>query len=410
MKSLRVVLPWVCVFAAVEAKEEEAVTSSITGNIHRPAQVEATPERLAKLKIAKGFSIAVFARGLEAPRMMAPTPEGRLYVTRRGEKGGVMMLEDKEGDGSAGEAVEVLKLPHVHGIAIKEGRVYLSTVREIYSAPIEKDGRFGKLQKLYDDLPDAGQHPNRTLGFNPQGKLFLSVGSTCNAAPEPNPESATLLGIATDGSGRKIFASGLRNTIGFDWHPKTGKLYGMDHGIDWLGDDSQREELNELKEDKKYGWPFVFEEGKANLADNPKETTGMTWEEYAESCEPSVLSTTAHSAPMALLFPSGKSFPADFAGDALVTLHGSWNRGTPSGYSVVRLRFKDGKPQEFEDFATGFCDGKEQFGRPCGLVEWKDGSILMSDDGGGLIYRISNSAKEDENKVLQPLPAGAEKS
>ncbi|WP_367870953.1 sorbosone dehydrogenase family protein [Luteolibacter sp. Populi] len=392
------------------AGADKAVTATMTGHVNRPAELDPTPERLAKLKIGKGFTLAVFAKDLEAPRMMATTPDGRVYVTRRGEKGDVLLLEDKDGDGTAEVPRTVLKLPHVHGIAIQDGTVYVSTVREIYSAEIGKDGSFGELKKLYDDLPDAGQHPNRTLGFSPEGKLFLSVGSTCNAAPEPNKESATMLEIATDGSKRTIHASGLRNTIGFAWHPESGKLYGMDHGIDWLGDDSQKEELNELKEGKKYGWPFVFEDGKANPARSPEETEGMTWEEYAKECEPSLLTTTAHSAPMALIFPSTKSFPKDFAGDALVTLHGSWNRGTPSGYAVMRLRFKDGAPAEFEEFVSGFCDESGQFGRPCGLVEWKDGSVLMSDDGGGMIYRISNSAKEDEKKVLDPIPAGAEKS
>ena len=392
------------------AEKEKAVTDTITGHVNRPAELDPTPERMAKLKIGKGFTLAVFAKDLEAPRMMATTPDGRVYVTRRGEKGDVLLLEDNDGNGTAEAPRTVLKLPHVHGIAIKDGTVYLSTVRELYSAPIGKDGSFGELRKLHDDLPDAGQHPNRTLAFSPEGKLFLSVGSTCNAAPEPNKENATLLEIATDGSKRTIHASGLRNTIGFAWHPESGKLYGMDHGIDWLGDDSQKEELNELKEGKKYGWPFVFEDGKANLARSPKETEGTSWEEYAKTCEPSVLTTTAHSAPMALLFPSGKNFPKNFAGDALVTLHGSWNRGTPSGYSVVRLRFEDGEPAEFEGFVSGFCDESGQFGRPCGLVEWKDGSVLMSDDGGGVIYRISNSEKEGEKKVLDPIPAGAEKS
>jgi glucose/arabinose dehydrogenase len=379
-------------FAMVAGLRGETLpfTARVEGNIFRPAELEPSAARMAKLKVAEGYAIAVFARDLKQPRMMATTPDGRVYVTRRGEDGEVLMLADKNGDGLAEEATPVLKLPHVHGIAIRDGTVYLATVREVYSAPLKADGSIGELTTLYKDLPDAGQHPNRTLRFGPSGTLYLSVGSTCNAALEPNPESATILELKADGSGRKIHATGLRNTIGFDWHPGTLRLYGMDHGIDWLGDDTQREELNELKPGKNYGWPFVFEDGKPNPADNPKEKTGMSWEEYARTCEPSLLSTTAHSAPMALLFPSGKHFPEDFNGDALVTLHGSWNRGEPSGYKVVRLRFENEQPVKFEDFVTGFYEVSEkgQFGRPCGLVEWNDGTILMSDDGGGVIYRI----------------------
>jgi len=370
-------------------------TASYQGNIFRPIKLDATDARIAKLKVADGFTVSVFARDLDAPRMMATTPEGNVYVTRRGEKGDVLLLTDKDGDGMAEEPRTVLQLPHVHGIAIRDNTVYLTTVREVYSAPIKEDGMFGELKKLYSDLPDAGQHPNRTLGFSPDGTLYLSVGSTCNAAPEPNKENATLIEIMKDGSGRKIFASGLRNTIGFAWHPETRRLYGMDHGIDWLGDDSQKEELNELKQGKQYGWPFVFEEGKPNPADNPLETTGLTWEAYASESEPSILTATAHSAPMAILFPSAKQFTGDFTGDALVTFHGSWNRGQASGYSVMRLRFDEGRPVKFENFITGFYidEEKGQFGRPCGLVEWKDGTVLMSDDGDGLIYRISQAPK-----------------
>ncbi len=373
----------------------EPVKSKITGNLNRPEQLEATDGRIKTLKVADGFALSVFAKDLGEPRMMAATPDGKLYVTRRGEKGDVLLIEDTDGDHKADKSRTVLKLPHVHGIAVRDGTLYLATVRELYSAKILEGGEPGELKRIYDDLPDAGQHPNRTMAFSPEGKLYLSVGSTCNAAPEPNKESATLLEIATDGGERRIHCSGLRNTIGFGWHPGTGKLYGMDHGIDWLGDDSQKEELNELKEGAKYGWPFVFEEGKANLADDPKETTGLSWEEYAKTCEPCVLTATAHSAPMALLFPSTEQFPKDFGGDALVTFHGSWNRGEPSGYSVMRLRFEGGKPVKFEPFIEGFYRAEEegQFGRPCGLVESKDGSVLMSDDGAGVIYRI---AKEGE--------------
>ncbi|MCW1885949.1 PQQ-dependent sugar dehydrogenase [Luteolibacter flavescens] len=374
---------------AEEAKEP----ATITGSVNRPPLVPASEERMASLKVADGFTVTVFAKDLGKPRMMAVSPEGRVYVTRRGEDGDVIMLQDKDGDGLAEEPITVLKLPHVHGIAIREGIAYLAAIREVHTAQIREDGTFGPLQKLYTDLPDAGQHPNRTIGFGPSGSLYLSVGSTCNAAPEPNPESATMLELQTDGKGRRIHATGLRNTIGFAWHPETLRMYGVDHGIDWLGDDSQGEELNEIKSGKNYGWPFVFENGKPNPARDPKEDIGKTWEAYAKECEPSLMTLDAHSAPMAMIFPSAKQFPEDFHGDALVTLHGSWNRSEPSGYKVVRLRFKNGEPQAFEDFVTGFyLEGdKAHFARPCGLAEWTDGTILMSDDSGGVIYRIWHS-------------------
>ena len=396
---MKIPLAMLALLVPAEAQEEKDPVT-ITGSVFRPPLVPASEERIAALKVAEGFTVTVFAKDLGSPRMMAVSPEGRVYVTRRGENGDVLMLQDKDGDGLAEEPKPVLSLPHVHGIAIREGTVYLAAIREVYSAQLREDGSFGPLQKLYGDLPDAGQHPNRTLGFGPSGTLYLSIGSTCNAAPEPNPESATLVELKTDGKGRRIHATGLRNTIGFAWHPETLRMYGVDHGIDWLGDDAQGEELNEIKAGKNYGWPFVFEDGKPNPARDPREHTGKSWAAYAKDCEPSVLTLDAHSAPMAMLFPSTQQFPESFHGDALVTLHGSWNRSKPSGYKVMRLRFKNGKPEAFEDFIAGFyLEGdKSHFARPCGLAEWTDGTVLMSDDSGGIIYRIWHSKKALEVK------------
>jgi len=392
MKSRPLLLPLFAATLALTAQAaEQPTTATMQGHIFKPAQLAPTPERVAKLKLPAGFKIEIFAEKLDKPRMIAVAPNGDLYVTRRGEKGDVLLLRDADKDGKAEPPQTVARIPHVHGIALREGKLYLAAVRELYVAAIKPDGTLDEPKKLYDDLPDAGQHPNRTLAFSPNGELYLSVGSTCNAAPEPNPESATMLKVKTDGSGRTIFATGLRNTIGFAWHPEDGALHGMDHGIDWLGDDAQREELNVLKEGKKYGWPFVFENGQRNPADNPKETTGLTWEEYAKTCEPPVLTATAHSAPMALLFYTGTQFPKEYRGAAFVTFHGSWNRSEPSGYKVAHVRVEDGKPAAFEDFITGFLvqEDKAQFGRPCGLALAPDGSLFLSDDGGGVIYRIS---------------------
>ena len=382
----------------ISLAQEKPVTAEPGGKIFRPAELKATAERQAKLKLPPGFALSVFAENLGKPRMLAVAENGQVYVTRRGPEGDVLLLRDADGDGKAEAPVVVSRIPHVHGIALRENTLYLAAVRELYRAKIKADGTLEEPQQLIRDLPDAGQHPNRTLAFSPKGELFLSVGSTCNAAPEPNPENATMLVVKTDGSRREIFASGLRNTIGFDWHPPTGELFGMDHGIDWLGDDGNREELNHLQRAKKYGWPFVFEDGRDNPGDNPKKHTGMTWEEYAKACENPARTYTAHAAPMALHFYKGKAFPEDYRNSAFVTFHGSWNRGQASGYNVSLIKFgKDGKPiGEFTDFLTGFYIEAEkgQFGRPCALAEMPDGSLLLSDDGGGIIYRIRYEGKK----------------
>ncbi|MDQ3120236.1 MAG: PQQ-dependent sugar dehydrogenase [Verrucomicrobiota bacterium] len=383
----------VCLFASASApaQKQPKLEQNFSNHIFRPAEEKPDDKLIAGLKLPGGFKISKFADDLEKPRMLAVAPNGDVYVTRRDPLNDVWLLRDTNGDGTADERKQVAQIKDVHGIALRDGKVYLAATRELFVADILPDGTFGSTKALYNDLPDAGQHPNRTLAFDKTGELFLSVGSTCDACWEPNKENATMLLVKTDGSGRAIFATGLRNTIGFDWHPKTGELWGMDHGIDWLGDDSQKEELNRIEEGKKYGWPFVFEDGKRNPADNPQEYLKISWDEYARQCEPPGLTYDAHSAPMALLFYTGSQFPEQYRESAFVTFHGSWNRNKPSGYKVMHLKFKDGKPEAFENFLTGFLikNDTAQFGRPVGLAMAKDGALLVSDDSGGGIYRIS---------------------
>ena len=244
--------------AAAQDKQPAAV--QIVGHVLKPKKLELTKDQIAKLKVPDGFKLEVFADGLLDPRALAVGDDGTLYATRR-NVGDVVMLKDEDGDGKAEVVKTVASRPDMHGIAIDGKKVYLVTIKELYVADIKDDGTFGELTRLIDDLPDAGQHPDRTIAMGPDGMLYLSVGSTCNACDERNPENATMLQVKPDGSARKIFASGLRNTIGFAFEPGTGALYGMDHGIDWLGDDEQPEELNFIEHGKKYGWPFIYGKG-----------------------------------------------------------------------------------------------------------------------------------------------------
>jgi glucose/arabinose dehydrogenase len=221
--------------------------------------------------------------------------------------------------------------------------------------------------------------------------LYISVGSTCNACDETGPEHATILRAKPDGTARVIYASGLRNTIGFAWHPSTRELWGMDHGIDWLGDDDQPEELNRLAQGKQYGWPYIYADGKHNPQDEPPGDISM--EQWARMSEPPVLLYTAHSAPMQMVFYSASQFPAEYRGSAFVAMHGSWNRNPPSGYEVVRIRFEAGRPVAIEPFLTGFLVDQGgsygAIGRPVGLAVARDGSLLVSDDMNGVIYSVS---------------------
>ena len=285
----------------------------------------------------------------------------------------------------------VARRPQMHGIALDGTKVYLVTVKELFVAERKADGTFGPLQRVIDDLPDAGQHADRTVAVGKDGMLYLSVGSTCNACDESNAENATMLRIKPDGSARTVYASGLRNTIGFAFHPSTNALFGFDHGIDWLGDDDQGEELNEIVEGHQYGWPYIYADHKRNPQDEPP--GGITMEQWDRMSTAPLLLHTAHAAPMQMVFYQGTQFPQEFRGDAFVALHGSWNRKPPSGYEVGRVRFQDGKPVKIETFLSGFLvslgpDRWGAIGRPFGLATMPDGSLLVGDDLNGVIYRV----------------------
>lgn len=368
--------------------EGDMISASMEGHIFKPALVDATDERVKTLKVPAGFIVTKFAENLGKPRMIAVSDKGLVYVTNRDE-GTVTLLRDTDKDGKADENKLVAKRDKMHGITIHNNKMYLITVEDVFTTDIKNDGTLGDLKMIMQGLPDGGQHANRTIAIGPDNMLYVSIGSTCNACEETREESATMVQAKLDGTDKKIFAKGLRNTIGFDWHPQTKELFGMDHGIDWLGDESQKEELNKIEKDENYGWPYVFEKGKPNLADTPPQ--GQTFEEYAKKTKFAELTYKAHSAPMSMKFYTGTQFPAGYKNSAFVAMHGSWNRAEPSGYNVVRLKFENGKPTGFEDFLSGFLvDGnKSQFGRVVGIAQHTDGSLLVTDDNNGVVYRVA---------------------
>ncbi len=356
-----------------------------------PAKKEFSEELLNQLNVPQGFSVTVFAEDLENARIIAVTDEGHIYTTRR-EQGAVALLRDSNGDGRADEVTDVVTgKDHVHGLAVYENRLYMVTNKELYRAEIKKDGTLEKPEQLRDDLPDGGQHPNRTIGFCPEGKLYISVGSTCNDCDEPRDEHATLLRMDIDGSNQEIFAKGLRNTIGFGWHPETGELWGFDHNSDGRGNDTPPEQLNHIQEGKHYGWPWVYGNREIDYFTPEPPPNKMSRKEFSETTEPMILGYQAHSAPMQWTYYTGDRFPSEFRNDAFVAMRGSWNRYPPVGYEVVRIRFDNGRPQSIEPFITGWLtdNGKAHFGRLVGLAEHPDGYLLLCDDSNGIMYRIA---------------------
>lgn len=392
--------------ATCKAQQGDGTNVGYTVHVFKPAKVEATPQRIAQIKAPPGFKVTAFAKGLKNARIVAVAPDGTIYVSRR-DQGDVLMLKMNAAGESEAPPVTVANRSGAHGLAIHDGKLYLATVKQVFVADILADGRLGPLQMLIKDLADAGQHADRTLAFGPDGQLYISIGATCNACNEDNPENATIVRASPDGKSRSIFATGLRNTIGFDWNPTTGELWGLDNGIDFLGDEAQPEELNKIELGKQYGWPHIYGDGGINPQSTPP--GGITKDEWKARSTPMVLGYTAHAAPMQLIFYTGAMFPKEYQGDAFATFRGSWNRAKASGYEIVRIRFANGQPQAFEPFVTGFLtdNGRTHIARPVGLAMARDGSLLMADDANGVIYRVAYQGQGSQpSETAKSVPAG----
>jgi glucose/arabinose dehydrogenase len=384
----------VCVFALTAASialaQEQKLPQGVdvSSSTFRAERRDFREEYLSRLQAPAGFKVSVFASGLGKPRMIVVAEDGTVYITRRGSD--VVALKDTDGDGKSDAMKIVLQdFPQVHGIALRGNQVYLAAPAEVWISERSDDGSLSAPRKVADGLPNGGQHSSRTLGIGPDDMLYINVGSTCNNCIEVNKESATMQRMAVDGKSRATFAKGLRNTLGFSWHPQTHEMWGMDHGTDFLGNDVPPEELNHLVQGKDYGWPRCF--GQQRIDPTRDQPEGMTREQFCAKTEPAALDFPAHSSPLGFVFYTGSQFPAEYRNDAFVALHGSWNRNPPSGFKVVRVKFENGKPTRYEDFITGFTleNGAAQFGRPTGLAIAKDGALLMSDDSNGVIYRVS---------------------
>ena len=354
--------------------------------------IDFKPEMLKLLKVPSGWEISLAASGLGKPRMLYTSPQGNVYVTRR-DAGDVLMLQNRDGDAKFDELKAVLaNFKGVHGITMKDNWMYLCNSNEVRRYPVKPDGTLDVIagQTLIKDLPDGGQHPNRTMDFGPDGKLYISVGSLCNDCKESDKETAVMLRVDPATWSRKVYASGLRNTIGFDWHPVTKELWGVDNGGDAKGSEWPPEEVNQIKEGGNYGYPLAY--GKREVDKSREDPAGNTKEEVVKTTEPSVLELTAHMAPIGFtFFRNATNIPTDWSGDGLVAWHGSWNAEKPVGFKVQRIRFQNGVAVGAEDFLTGFLQGRGRFGRPAGITVTKEGVVYISDDGSGNIYAIKKT-------------------
>lgn len=337
-----------------------------------------------------GFHISEFAK-VDAPRMLVFSPGGVLLVSDSAS-GEVLALPDPKKTGKADRSVTLLAgLNEPHGIAFHQGQLYVAENDKVRRYDWDETNLKATNPRQLIDLPKGGGHSTRSIVIH-GGKMYVSVGSTCNVCIEKDPRRAAVLESNLDGTGQKVFAKGLRNAVGIAVNPTTDTVWATVNGRDWLGDDLPPEVIVDLgKNGGDFGWPYCY--GK-QVPD--REFTKPGDDRCAKTIPPKV-EMQAHSAPLGLAFYTGSMFPEEYRGNIFVAFHGSWNRKQPTGYKVVRVKLDaQGQPAGgAEDFITGWLqipgDGKKSkwMGRPAGVAVGPDGSLYITDDGAGEIYRVT---------------------
>lgn len=359
-----------------------------TESAHNPPRMIWQPEDAA-LRLPPGFGIELFAGDIRNPKQMVEAPNGDVLVTEA-HGGQVLLLRG----GQRFVLLDGLERPA--GLALSKTHLYVgqtgSVVRYPYAAG---QTRISAAPERIGDVPPRGyrEHWTRYLMLSPdEKKLYVTVGSQTDADVEPDPRRGTILEIDLATNKSRIYASGLRNATGLAFHPKTRQLWATVNERDGLGDDLVPDFVTSVRENGFYGWPYAY------AGTNPDPRNAAKRPDLVKAAiAPDVL-IQAHSASLGIAFYDGAMFPAEYRGDAFVALHGSWNRSKRTGYKVIRIRFKDGKPAGgYDDFLTGFMLGEDQpevWGRPVSVLVRRDGSLLVSDDGGGKIWRVTYTSPD----------------
>jgi glucose/arabinose dehydrogenase len=339
---------------------------------------------LEKIKLPKGFSISVYAE-VEGARSMVMSPSGTLFVgTQR--SGMVYAVKDTDGDHKADKKWTIASgMNNPNGVAVKNGALYVAEISKVTKfSDIEKNlANPGKGDVLYDKFPTVWAHGWKYIAFGPDGKLYVPVGVPCNIC-EPTGLHGAIYRMNDDGTGLEKYVSGIRNSVGFTWHPITKDLWFTDNGRDMMGDDVPPDELNTApKAGMHFGYPFYH----AGTIKDPE--FGGT-HEASEFTAPAQ-NLGAHVAALGLKFYTGNMFPANYKNQIFIAEHGSWNRSKKSGYRVSLVKLENGKANGYETFASGWLDDATQtaWGRPVDVLVLADGSMLVSDDTAGVIYRIT---------------------
>jgi glucose/arabinose dehydrogenase len=370
-------------FGPPKIGDARVLLNSLTG---RGVATPGTEVVAARLRAAPGFRVGLYAGDIPTARWLLFTSAGHLLVARTRSGEILLLTPDRNGDERAdGRRVLLTGLDRPHGLAIRDGWLYVAEKTAV--GRVAFDAATGATRGSYGHvitgLTADGNHVTRTIGFGPDGMLYLSQGSTCNVCEEKDTRRATMMRFAPDGSRGEIYATGLRNSVGFDWAPWDGALYATENGRDLLGDDFPPDELNRIERGAFYGWPYV---NGMNVLDPD---LGRGHESLLATAKPPVHAFRAHNAPLGIVFLRSPARPAGYERAAVVALHGSWNRSVLDGYKVVSLHWREDGSIEERDFLTGFLGESGIIGRPAGVAEGPDGAVYVADDYAGAIYRVA---------------------
>lgn len=348
------------------------------------AATSAHQDIIKQLRIPQGFVLSIFADSVPNARSMALAEDGTVFVGS-GAEGKVYAVKDSDGDGKADLRYIIARQLYLpNGVAYRNGALYVAEVNRIirYDHITEHLANPPKPVTVYDQFPSEQHHGWKYLRFGPDQKLYTSVGAPCNVCQPDKTIYGSLVRINTDGTGLETLATGIRSSVGFDWQPDTQRLFFTDNGRDHLGDDQPADELNRLSQiGEHFGFPYCH----AGEIPDPEFAQGHHCREFTAPA----WKFNAHMAPLGVHFYRGNQFPVEFRQQLLVAEHGSWNRSEPQGYRVVLIKFDQNKPVSEQVIIQGWLTpAGDALGRPVDLIELPNGSMLISDDKLGVIYKL----------------------
>ena len=339
---------------------------------------------LDQIQLPPGFSISLYAARVPGARSMTLSPDGTLYVGSR-RRGNVYAVLDEDGDQKAERVVRVFQGgEQPNGVAFRDGSLYVADISRVLRFDNIEDNLESPPDPVVvrDDLPTDTHHGWKFIAFGPEGLLYVPVGMPCNICERDDERYGTILRMNPDGSGLEVFARGIRNTVGFDWHPETQELWFTDNGRDMMGDDLPPDELDHApRMGMHFGFPFCH----AGTIPDPEFADGRECGEFVAPAWP----LGPHVAAIGMRFYTGSMFPEEYRGQIFIAEHGSWNRSHKIGYRVMRVELEGDQAVSYEVFASGWLQGEEAWGRPVDVQVMPDGALLVSDDEAGAIYRIS---------------------